>query len=278
MPSTLTLKEALAEAMAGRWGSLRGAHTLEKQARRCVRLLGEDLKVSQMDAKRADLLLARLVGCALTEKSRRDYYGAFRRLMELTGVDTRQWPKPMGSLPRKTREAMRLEEFTALVEELRKNGATDTANLAVILRGAGLRVDVEGLTSEALAYEAADVDRPYGLLHVTGKGGHERLIPIVDPDAQAILGAPNTLRAIQARPYWSHLRLWNRAASAVGIPRRRATPHAVRHMYATSVHERSGGNLVMVQELLGHADIKTTARYVTVKLGDKVAALTEDEA
>lgn len=50
--------------------------------------------------------------------------------------------------------------------------------------------------------------------------------------------------------------------AALELDGRKLTFHSARHAFASDVYERTGGNLLVTQTLLGHADPKTTARYV----------------
>lgn len=144
--------------------------------------------------------------------------------------------------------------------------ARDTA-LFTLLYGAGLRI------AEALALSCGDVGQD-GPLRVMGKGSKERLVPVL-PAVRALLvawlrlhpapapGAPLFVGekggrlnpGVAART----MRVFRQGA---GLPAH-ATPHALRHSFAT--HLLSGGaDLRSIQELLGHADLSTTQRYTAV--------------
>ncbi len=153
--------------------------------------------------------------------------------------------------------------------------ARDVA-LFTLLYGGGLRI------AEALALNLRDAPLPgsEASLRITGKGGKERIIPILPiirdamaaylnhrtgaaPDAPLFIGARgNRLDPAVAQ---RSLREYRRLA---GIPEH-ATPHALRHSFAT--HLLGGGaDLRAIQELLGHASLSTTQRYTAV---DAVALL-----
>jgi integrase/recombinase XerC len=146
--------------------------------------------------------------------------------------------------------------------------ARDTAVLA-LLYGAGLRL------SEALALKRGDVRPDADALVVTGKGNKTRMVPILPQVAEAIAeytticpfqlppdgplfvgerGGPLSPRIVQLA--------MARLRGALGLPDS-ATPHALRHSFATHLLER-GGDLRAIQELLGHASLSTTQIYTAV--------------
>jgi integrase/recombinase XerC len=147
--------------------------------------------------------------------------------------------------------------------------ARDVA-LFTLLYGCGLRI------SEALGLDVRDAPLPGSdaALRIRGKGGKERLVPVLPavrramaewlphhpdhrPDSPLFLGA----RGARLDPAVAQraLRHWRRLA---GLPEH-ATPHALRHSFAT--HLLGGGaDLRAIQELLGHASLSTTQRYTRV--------------
>ncbi len=147
--------------------------------------------------------------------------------------------------------------------------ARDVA-LFTLLYGCGLRI------AEALALDVRDAPRPGSdaALRVIGKGSKERLVPVLPAVRQAMAGwlaqhpdprpdAPLFVGARGARldPAVAQrsLREFRRLA---GLPEH-ATPHALRHSFAT--HLLGGGaDLRAIQDLLGHASLSTTQRYTKV--------------
>lgn len=147
--------------------------------------------------------------------------------------------------------------------------ARDTA-LFALLYGAGLRI------SEALALDLADAPLPgqEAPLRVIGKGGKERIVPVL-PAVRAAMaeylrhrgpggpGEPLFLGArgarLDAAVAQRALREFRRLA---GLPEH-ATPHALRHSFATHLLG-AGADLRAIQELLGHASLSTTQRYTAV--------------
>jgi integrase/recombinase XerC len=147
--------------------------------------------------------------------------------------------------------------------------ARDAAVLA-LLYGAGLRI------SEALAIKRSEA--PVGgrdVLTIVGKGQKTRSVPVIVPVQQAIEAyislypyplAPEDPLFIGARggplgPRIIQLAV-ERLRGALGLPDS-ATPHALRHSFATHLLGR-GGDLRTIQELLGHASLSTTQIYTAV--------------
>ncbi|MGH6850455.1 MAG: tyrosine recombinase XerC [Methylocella sp.] len=147
--------------------------------------------------------------------------------------------------------------------------ARDAAVLS-LLYGAGLRI------SEALAIKRSEA--PVGArdyLTVTGKGQKIRTVPIIAPVGQAIEAyialcpyalAPEKALFVGAKGGLLGSRIIQLAVArlrgALGLPDG-ATPHALRHSFATHLLER-GGDLRAIQELLGHASLSTTQIYTGV--------------
>ena len=148
--------------------------------------------------------------------------------------------------------------------------ARDAAVMA-LLYGSGLRI------SEALGLKRRDVPRPGegDVLIVTGKGNKTRMVPVLHNVLQLIQdyaaicphplgpagpvfvgarGGPLSPRIIQLT--------MERLRGALGLPDS-ATPHALRHSFATHLLSR-GGDLRAIQELLGHASLSTTQIYTGI--------------
>jgi integrase/recombinase XerC len=147
--------------------------------------------------------------------------------------------------------------------------ARDTA-LFTLLYGCGLRI------GEALALDVRDAPPPGsdGMLRVMGKGRKERIVPVLpavraaivawlalhpdrQPDSPLFLGA----RGARLDPAVAQ-RVLRQFRRLHGLPEH-ATPHALRHSFAT--HLLAGGaDLRSIQDLLGHASLSTTQRYTAV--------------
>jgi integrase/recombinase XerC len=148
--------------------------------------------------------------------------------------------------------------------------ARDAAVLA-LLYGSGLRI------SEALGLKQADAPPPgaNGQVTVTGKGQKVRQVPVIAKVADAIadyrrlcpwaLGGEDPLfvgvKGGRLSPRIIQLTM-ERLRGALGLPET-ATPHALRHSFATHLLGR-GGDLRSIQELLGHASLSTTQIYTEV--------------
>ena len=155
--------------------------------------------------------------------------------------------------------------------------ARDSAVLA-LLYGAGLRI------SEALSLTAAEAPpETGGALRVTGKGGKTRLVPVLPAVGRAVAAyvrlAPFRLapeaplfRGVKGGPLSPRViqLALQRLRGALGLPET-ATPHALRHSFATHLLG-SGGDLRTIQELLGHANLSTTQVYTSVDAERLVAA------
>ncbi|HXC56955.1 MAG TPA: tyrosine recombinase XerC [Rhizomicrobium sp.] len=146
-------------------------------------------------------------------------------------------------------------------------GARDAA-LLTLLYGAGLRI------SEALSLRRRDVPLPPSLT-ILGKGNKERVVPVLAQvrDAIAAYAALIPFAGAKDAPLFLSRRgkpmspreaqlLMQRLRGALGLGER-ATPHAMRHSFATHLLA-NGGDLRSVQELLGHASLSTTQTYTAI--------------
>jgi integrase/recombinase XerC len=183
-------------------------------------------------------------------------------------------PKVGKSLPKPIHmaAAKRLADADERAGETRESWvlARDAAVMA-LLYGSGLRI------SEALSLKRRDVPKPGegDVLVVTGKGNKTRMVPVLQnvltliadyvamcphvlgQDAPIFVGArggPLSPRIIQLT--------MERMRGALGLPDS-ATPHALRHSFATHLLSR-GGDLRAIQELLGHASLSTTQIYTGI--------------
>ncbi len=176
-------------------------------------------------------------------------------------------PKQPARLPR----ALQVEEIIQLLDSI----PTDTplhlrdAAMFEVLYGGGLRV------SELVAVDLDDLDLERLAVRVRGKGRRERLAPI-GPEASRRVSRwleqrqPKTAdeRAIFLNRFGSRLstrsvdRIFRDYLTAAGLDPA-ATPHALRHSFATHLLDR-GADLRSVQELLGHRRLTSTQIYTYV--------------
>lgn len=198
----------------------------------------------------------------------------FRWLAEREGFDptavlSTRAPKFQKKLPR----PLAAEAAQAVIQtaELQSKeawvGARDTA-VITLLYGCGLRI------SEALSLNRSDAPLP-DVMRILGKGGKERLVPVLPAAKEAVAdylrqcpypleeGGPlfigvrgKRLSARQIQSVMQNVRM------QLGLPST-ATPHAMRHSFATHLLEASG-DLRSIQELLGHASLSTTQAYTAV--------------
>jgi integrase/recombinase XerC len=143
--------------------------------------------------------------------------------------------------------------------------------LFTLLYGCGLRI------AEALALDVRDAPRvgDDAMLRVVGKGSKQRVVPVLpvvreaiaawlalhpspQPEAPLFVG----VRGARLDPAVAQrtMRLFRRLR---GMPEH-ATPHALRHSFATHLLE-GGADLRSIQDLLGHASLSTTQRYTSVE-------------
>ena len=183
-------------------------------------------------------------------------------------------------LPRTLPRPLSETDAARTIEEAGENKepwiAARNAALITLLYGTGLRI------SEALSLKRGDAPLS-DTLTIVGKGRKERQVPVLaavreavdvyvklcpfSPDRVAPLfvsrrGNPMSAREAQA--------LMQLLRGRLGLSAR-ATPHALRHSFATHVL-RNGGDLRAVQELLGHASLSTTQKYTEVE-GARVLAI-----
>ncbi|MFD1746430.1 tyrosine recombinase XerC [Rhizobium helianthi] len=179
-------------------------------------------------------------------------------------------PRQPKSLPKPLtdRQALEVVSKQAQMHEEPWIAARDCAVLT-LLYGCGLRI------SEALGLTPVDVPENATALRVLGKGGKTRLVPLLPSVLQAIqhymslcpyplAEAQPLFRGARGGPLQPAIiqREMQKLRSALGLPDN-ATPHALRHSFATHLLA-GGGDLRTIQELLGHASLSTTQVYTGV--------------
>jgi integrase/recombinase XerD len=163
--------------------------------------------------------------------------------------------------------------------------ALRTACLLELLYATGLRV------SELVTLPASAAQTKEPFIHIRGKGGRERLVPLPSEARRTISAYRaflNETYAGAAARHWlfpadsasGHLtrqafaRDLKACAAAAGIGASRVSPHVLRHAFASHLLQ-NGADLRVVQELLGHADISTTQIYTHV-LDERMKAMVRD--
>ncbi len=191
-----------------------------------------------------------------------------REGLDLSAALSTRSPKYSRSLPRPLTPLQAQDTLDRVADHATPwVGARDLAVLT-LLWGSGLRI------SEALALEGTDWPFPEGLI-IRGKGGRERQVPVLPvardaiatylrlcpwghrtdaPLFRGIRGGRLTASAVEGA--------MRQARAAIGLPAS-ATPHALRHSFATHLVS-AGGDLRTIQELLGHASLSTTQVYTGV--------------
>src|SRR6185312_9751365 len=253
----------LAQFVAFLSGHVGGAVTL----RTLKDLRGADIRAF-MARRRAASLASRSLARALSALKSFFRYLEREGLVSTEAFTAVRTPKLPKSLPKAltVTEAKATIDTTAEMEATPWVAARDIAVLSLCY-GGGLRI------SEALSLSRADLDGT--ALRVTGKGGKTRLVPLISAVRTAIdkylelcpfaLGPHEPIfrgeKGGVLSPRLIQLRV-ARLRGALGLPPS-ATPHALRHSFATHLLGR-GGDLRAIQELLGHASLSTTQIYTAV--------------
>lgn len=191
-------------------------------------------------------------------------------LVNAAGASAIRAPKQPKSLPRPLEgdEAVTVTGIDAQLQETPWIAARDAAVLT-LLYGCGLRI------SEALGLRPMDFPANAESLRINGKGGKMRIVPLISAVVEAVDHyrklCPWTLddgeplfrgaRGGKLQPAIIQ-REMQKLRGALGLPDS-ATPHALRHSFATHLLA-GGGDLRSIQELLGHSSLSTTQIYTGV--------------
>jgi integrase/recombinase XerC len=252
-------------AQFGTWASHAGITTLEAVDRRVLRR-----HVAYLSERR---YARRTIARKLSSVRSLLAWAVRRGLLENNVATDLPAPKLDRPLPRvlKADEAAALCRLPSTGDPA---GLRDRAALEV-LYGSGVRV------SELCGLDVDDLDLNGGFVRVTGKGRKQRRVPLSDPSMRAlddylVRGRPALLARSDPPPAPRVLllnarggRLSPRSVRAL-LDRyqkdevsRRATPHSLRHSFATHLLD-GGADLRVVQELLGHESLATTQIYTHV--------------
>ncbi len=191
-------------------------------------------------------------------------------LVNAAGVSAVRSPKQPKSLPKplSDRQAITVVSDEAQLHEEPWIAARDAA-VFTLLYGCGLRI------SEALDLTPGNFNLGAATLRITGKGNKTRLVPMLTVVFDAVEkyrslcpyhleGEEPLFRGARGGKLQAAIiqRTMQKMRSAFGLPET-ATPHALRHSFATHLLA-GGGDLRTIQELLGHASLSTTQVYTGV--------------
>ena len=192
-----------------------------------------------------------------------------REEFEATAVLSTRSPKFTKKLPR----PLAVDAATSMIKTVElqaRDGwvAARDAAVVTLLYGCGLRI------SEALGLLGSDIPLPL-VMRITGKGGKERIVPVIKVARDAVNAyvrlsphaiEPNTpvFRGVRGGPLNPRIvqKVMEQSRLQLGLPAT-ATPHAMRHSFATHLLT-AGGDLRAIQELLGHSSLSTTQAYTAV--------------
>lgn len=195
---------------------------------------------------------------------------AYRSALKFLYEVTLNMPEVVANIPR-PKVPKKLPDILAPGEVLTLLQVIDNVQHRAVLTttyGAGLRI------SEACRLKVGDIDSERNLIHVRGgKGNKDRYVVLGKcllqclrhywrqrrPTGVYIFASPKTGRPIDPRSVRSSL---HKAADYLRIAKR-VNPHALRHAFATHLLE-SGVDIRVIQSALGHASIRSTARYTQV--------------
>lgn len=263
--------------------------------------IGADpLRPSLQDLERFTGLYAHSL--KLSHSARRPLVSALRGFFAWLHADGRTSSNPAAVLPQPT--AGRPLPIAASLQDAERllmapdietfTGLRDAAMFAVLI-GCGLRVSgLVRLNQSALTWWTDDAGREHLVLATTEKGEKERLVPVPReaamllraylghdelaaiprtlPSADAVLFVTVNNRNIPACDYYGEARRMTRGAVldrikhhalAAGVPERIAHPHALRHLYGAEMSE-DDVPLLTHQQLMGHADPKSTSIYTAI--------------
>ena len=166
--------------------------------------------------------------------------------------------QPGPKRPRRLPDTPKSEEVDAVLERLTGNDPLGLRNRALLelVYSAGLR------SREAVDLDLSDVDFEQEAVHVKGKGGKERVVPLGEEAAYRLRlyleeGRPNLARGAENAFFLSAR---GKRLDTSTLRRLLPHPHQLRHAFATHLLE-GGADLRVIQELLGHSSLSTTQIY-----------------
>ena len=201
----------------------------------------------------------------------RNFYRFLNRTRGISNavIRTIRSPKPKKLIP-KPLDSSQAKDLLTSIKETQGEPWLIARDLALfsLLYGCGLRI------AEGLNLNDADV-KDLDTVRVTGKGNKQRIVPVLPFIGESIERylslrpfeySPNDalfrgLRGKRLNPGVVQRRM-RELRKTLGLPET-ATPHALRHSFATHLLS-AGGDLRTIQELLGHSSLSTTQRYTKV--------------
>ena len=179
-------------------------------------------------------------------------------------------------LPKTLPKALKEEEVLCLLKDLENIKDLKYKAIILLLYSTGMRI------SEALSLKKKDITKSTDFLKIKGKGGKERIIPLLPNIKAEILnyisqseisllpeyhlfishnrdesGKPKPLTAREVQRFLQLQRIGKNLPAFT-------TPHALRHSFATHII-KNGGDIRSVQSLLGHSSLSTTQKYVKIE-------------
>ncbi|MCK4504698.1 MAG: tyrosine recombinase [Candidatus Aegiribacteria sp.] len=248
-----------------------------KQAGAWLQVNGTDLSQAiTADIAEYMAFLSSTGSCARSVRRKLSSLRGYFRYLQISGLrednpaELLHSPKQPLLLP----HPLSLETVTSLIEVWSRDSPLSVRNRALmeLSYGAGLREsELTGITVGRILLEEA-------LVRPMGKGSRERIVPIGGPAVRWLSTYIDTARPVLAHGRstavlfltyrgnpLSRMTVWNivrKSALCAGI-KQKVHPHSLRHSFATHLLQ-GGADLRVVQELLGHSDIKTTEIYTGV--------------
>ncbi len=236
----------------------------------------EKISAADVDALAVRSFLAHLRAEGLAKVSMGRQLSALRTFFAFLKREGRVEANPAKAIATPRREhalprTLSVTEVGAVVEAKGREGALGSRDRALLelLYATGLRV------SELVGLKLEDVDLSARQVRTVGKGRKERIVPFGRSAADAVktwLKARADLRPAAKDAAFLFLnahagrltdrsvrRILDRAMLGAGV-QRHASPHALRHSFATHLLA-AGADLRVIQELLGHASLSTTQKY-----------------
>jgi len=242
--------------------SPRTVKTFRSLLARFLEFVGER-RISEVTTWDVDAFLAKLRASGYEERSIYTAAVAVKRFMEYLGLRENlrgfELPKRPSELPR----YLTPEEVQAMIDAA---GNLRDKLVVSLLYCTGMRV------SELVGIRVSDVDLEEGSIRVRGKGGRERVVFFDSRTRQLLAEYLPTVKGCEylfpARGGEGHMhyvtveRIIRKLAKAAGL-KKRVTPHVLRHSFATISLAR-GMDVREIQELLGHASLRSTQIYTHV--------------